>query len=84
MYDALCQDYPGRVKTKWPPFIIMKFSHSPYVRQRKMCLSCEPEAMTSPVGLNLQVNTSPACPVRSMIGARRADVLAGPCMHTCG
>ena len=53
--------------------------HSPYVLQRNTCLSCEPEAMMSPVGLNLHENTSPACPVSSMMGARSPEVLAGPC-----
>ena len=33
------------------------------------------------MGLNLQVKTSPACPVSSMMGASRADVLAGPYMQ---
>lgn len=61
------------------PFIIRKFSHSPYVLQRNTCLSCDPEAMMSPVGLNLHENTSPACPVSSMMGARSPEVLAGPC-----
>ena len=56
----------------------MKFSHSPYVLQKNRCLSCDPDATTVPSGLNFAVNTSPAWPDSSMMGASRAEVLAGP------
>ena len=42
------------------PFSIMKFSQSPYVFHKKMCLSNDPDATMSPPGLNFIVNTSPA------------------------
>ena len=68
----------GTLRDRVPPFSNMKFSQSPYVFQRKMCLSKEPDATTSPLGLNFIVNTSPAWPVSSMMGACSRDVRLMP------
>eukprot|EP00964_Phaeocystis_antarctica_P083228 scaffold52343_cov56-Phaeocystis_antarctica.AAC.3 len=62
----------------WWPRNVSVFLHSPKTSHSRSSLSCEPDTMWRPSGLNLLDRTGPACPVSSMMGASSSDVLCGP------